>query len=797
MSEEQFYNNREEENNNINFTEILLKYLYYWKWIAGAVVICLIIAFLYLRYTSPTYKVTSTILLRDDKKGGGVSELSMFENLGILNSKNNVDNEIEVLRSKNLIRSVVNELGLHTTYERQGRIRSAELYNESPVLVSLPKEYLDTLSYPVLMEIKMMEDGSLKVEAEQWKEKFSKTFAKLPDSLVTSAGTIVFELNPEIDPVYDRKIYATIYNPISITRDFLSRLDIAPTSKTTSVINLGLTETQVKRGVDFLNKLVEIYNRDAIEDKNRVARNTEDFIDERLVKIDLELGTTERGLETYKRKEGITDLQADAQLFLKEKSEYQKKRVEVETQINLVNYLEEYIKNNRNKDKLIPANVGITDLTLQGLAKQYNDMVLERDRLMLTSSENNPAVVSMNSTINALYENILASIASVSTGLEISKRDLDNQAKLYNTRITTVPTTERELAEMSRQQLIKSELYVLLLQKREENSLALAVTADNAKIIDDAMSTGRPISPKRSMIFLVALILGIAIPVVIIYLKDLLNIRINDRAELEKLTKAPILGEVPLGKKEGAIAVQENINDEMAEAFRAIRTNLQFMLSGAGHKVIMTTSSVPTEGKTFVSINMAISLALMGKRVLLIGLDVRKPMLAEHIKGLNSKVGITNYLGGIVDTPESIIQKSGICTGLDVIFSGPIPPNPAELLLSERLDKLIEELRVSYDYIIIDSAPIGLVSDSLIISRIVDATIYVSRAEVTYKRHMEWLNDLYKTNKLPHLSIILNGVNYEKKSYYGGYGYGYGYGYGGYGHQKKDKKGLWGMFKKK
>lgn len=787
MTNENLNNNPEED--NIDFQEIIFKYLAYWKWFIVSIILCLVLCFLYLKRTTPIYNITSTIMIKDDKKGGGANELAMFENLGLMSGGNNVDNEVEVLKSTNLVKSVVNSLKLHTSYVARKGLRMVELYTDSPIMATMTQETLDTLQAPVLMEIVQLKQGQVTVEGEIMDSRlenptFSFHFNKLPAVLETKAGMITITERPDAkNPFYDKTVKVIIYNPVLTAKNYLRNMEVAPTSKTTSVINLSLKDSNVKRGEDFLNTLVDAYNRETIDDKNRVAENTAAFINARLDKLTVELGTTERDLETYKRKEGITDLKSDAEIFLRENSEYQKMRVDVETQLRMVNYLEQYMKT-EGKGKLVPANVGISDPTLLALGKTYNEQLLERDRLLRTSSESNPTVLKLSNTIDVLYDNIISSIKSVYAGLMISKKDLDRQTKLYDTRISNVPTQEREFTEHSRQQQIKAELFLLLLQKREENSLALAVTANSAKIIDDALATTKPVSPKKTIAVLIALVLGCGLPVAVIYLIDIFNFRLRNRQELEKLTKVSMLGEIPQGDtSENTVLVKENKNDMMAEAFRAVRTNLQFMLGTSEHKVIMSTSSMPGEGKTFISINLAMSLALMDKKVLLVGLDVRKPMLANHISGLDAKKGASNFLAGLTDDLTSLIQPSGLNSNLFVMTSGPIPPNPAELLISDRLETMFKYLRSQYDYILVDCAPIGLVTDSLILSRIADATIYITRANKTIKKHIGWVNEVAKEKKLPQVSIVFNGVE-SKKS---GYGYGYGYGYSGYGNEEEHK----------
>lgn len=787
MTNDQQNNSSEEE--KVGFQDIIFKYLFYWKWFVISIILCVIVAFLYLKRTAPVYNINSTIMIKDDKKGGGANEMAMFENLGLLNSGNNVDNEVEVLKSTNLVKSVVKNLKLHTLYLTRSGLRMVDLYSNSPLLVTMTEETLDTLKAPIVLEIVRSANGAVTIEGEIKNDKlddpeFSFQFDKLPAVFETKEGLITVSETPGAKfPLYDKTIKVVINNPVWVAKGYLRNLDVAPTSKTTSVINLSLRDTNVKRGEDFLDNLVEAYNRETIDDKNRVAENTASFIDVRLQKLDVELGATERDLEAYKRREKITDIKNDAEIFLKENSDYQKKRVDVETQLRMVQYLGDYMRQ-EGKGKLIPANVGITDPTLLALGKTYNEQLLDRDRLLRTSSENNPAVQKLTNTIDILYDNILSSIHSVGAGLMIAKKDLDRQAQRFDTRISNVPTQEREFTERARQQQIKAELYLILLQKREENSLALAVTANSAKVIDDALAMPSPISPKKTMVLLMALVFGFVIPIVVIYLIDIFNFRLRNRQELDKLTKVPLLGEIPLADTSAStIVVRENKNDMMAEAFRAIRTNLQFILGNSDHKVIMSTSSMPGEGKTFISINLSMSLALMDKKVLLVGLDVRKPMLANHIAGLDAKRGASNFLAGLTDDIPTLIQPSGMHPNLFVMTSGPIPPNPAELLISNRLEKLFQYAKEHYDFVLVDCAPIGLVTDSLILSRIADATVFVTRANRTIKKHIEWINEVSKNKKLPQVTIVFNGVESKMNGYGYGYGYGYSYGYGGYGNE--------------
>ncbi|KAB4428757.1 polysaccharide biosynthesis tyrosine autokinase, partial [Bacteroides thetaiotaomicron] len=545
-----------------------------------------------------------------------------------------------------------------------------------------------------------------------------------------------------------------------------------------------------------INQLLEMYNRNTNNDKNEIAQKTAEFIDERIGIISKELGSTEANLETFKRDAGITDLTSEAQIALAGNAEYEKKSVENRTQISLVNDLRKYLRG--NEYEVLPSNVGLQDAALIGAIERYNEMLIERKRLLRTSTENNPAIVNLDTSIRAMKANVQATLEGTLQGLMITKESLDREASRYSRRISNAPGQERAYVSIARQQEIKAGLYLMLLQKREENAIALAATANNAKIIDEAIADDIPVSPKRSMIYLIALILGIGIPVGIIYLIDLTKFKIEGRADVEKLTSVPVVGDIPLtdekNDKNGSIAVFENKNNLMSETFRNIRTNLQFMLDN-DQKVILVTSTVSGEGKSFVSSNLAISLSLLGKKVVIVGLDIRKPGLNKVFNLSSKEKGITQYLANPEMDLMSLIQQSDVNKNLYILPGGTVPPNPTELLARDGLDKAIEILKKNFDYVILDTAPIGMVTDTLLIGRVADLSAYVCRTDYTHKAEYTLINELYHEKKLPNLCTIINGVDLKRRKYgyyygYGKYGkhYGYGkrYGYGyGYGQEKK------------
>ncbi|WP_438850084.1 GumC family protein [Bacteroides acidifaciens] len=791
-----------EEQNNIQ--EILFRYLIHWPWFVVSVIICVACAWGYLRLTTPVYNITATVLIKDDKKGGGASMSSELEKMGLdgfVSSSNNVDNEIEVLRSKSLAREVVNNLGLFVTYMDEDRFPKRDLYRTSPVLVSLTPQEADKLPQTMEVGMSLQPVGTMDVQIRVGKKEYRKRFEKLPAVFPTDEGTVAFFANNDtLSPIRpesvikERHITAYINRPFAVAKKYADFLSIVPTSKATSVVTVSLKNSNTQRGKDYIDKLLEMYNINANNDKNEVAQKTAEFIDERIGIISKELGSTEQDLENFKRSAGITDLSSEAQIALTGNAEYEKKRVENQTQINLVMDLQRYLQG--TEYEVLPSNVGLQDAGVAGAIDRYNEMVSERNRLLRTSTESNPAIVNLNASIRAMRGNIQTTLDATLKGLEITKADLVREAGRYSRRISDAPTQERQFVSIARQQEIKSGLYLMLLQKREENAITLAATANNAKIIDEALADDSPVSPKRMTIYLAALIFGIGIPVGIIYLIGLTKFKIEGRADVEKLTLLPVVGDVPLAdEKTGSIAVFENQNNLMSETFRNVRTNLQFMLENSKN-VILVTSTISGEGKSFISANLAISLSLLGKKVVIVGLDIRKPGLNKVFNISKKEHGITQFLTNPAINLMDLVQPSDINKNLYILPGGTVPPNPTELLARDGLEKAIETLKQNFDYVILDTAPIGMVTDTLLIGRVADLSVYVCRADYTRKAEFTLINELAENNKLPNLCIAINGVDLQKKKY--GYYYGYGkygkyYGYGkrygyGYGEHKAKRQ---------
>lgn len=777
-----------EESNPIDWMGIFSYVFSFWPWFIASIVICALAAFFYLKYTPPVYNITATVMIKDAQKGGNAtSELSAFENMGLFTTNSNFDNEVEVMKSRSLLKQVVYEMKAYATYTLKDGFNTYDLYGNSPVLVEMTAGDNDLLKGILELDLSFQHDSLLTI-AGKYHDGMEITFhgevKTFPSILETPAGNLSFSRVPGKLPTVGKTIHVALQPAMAIAKSCYGRLSIGPTTKATSVARLTFKDTHKRRGEDFLNKLIEMYNRFTNSDKNLIGQQTEKFINERIAIISGELGDKEKELENFKSQSGLTNLEQVSSGYLRESAEYQQKMTENNIQINLVTSLKDFVENPQNKDVVIPANIGLTDNMLAGLINSYNEQILERKRLMQVSTPSNPEILKRNAQIEGTLSNIKGSIYSVLDGLRITQRDLKIQAGKFTHLISTAPTQERILTDITRQQEIKSGLYLMLLQKREENSMTMAATIDNARVIDPAMADGAPISPKRNTILLAAFILGITIPGIFLYLKHLFMYKVDTSEEVKKLTSMPVLNDIPLSSLKTLIVVKPNENTQMTEAFRDLRTNLQFMLGDSEKKIIMVTSTRPEEGKTFIASNTAISLALLDKKVLVIGLDIRKPRLAESFSLPDQKEGITSYLSGRVKDISSLIIKTEIAPSLFLLPAGQVPPNPAELLASPRLDEALQELKKEYDYIVIDTAPVGVVADTLILGRIADMTLYVCRSAFTHKKEIGSADSLYRERKLKNMCLLVNGVKWQTKRY-GNYGNKYGYEYGQYGYENK------------
>lgn len=793
-----------ENENSVNYKAILTEYLLYWPYILVCLFIFMVGAYVYLRHQPPVYNVCSTLLIKQQDNAPSLSSSAgAMQDMGMFSVANNFDNEIEIIHSWTLIHKVVNTLNLNISYFKENRFSYAtELYKASPVQIWMAPDEAEKLVAPLRVRLDCMPDGSVDVNASFQKDgeeqNLSRSFNKLPAVFITPVGTL--SLSAASDSAIAAltrpiTLQASVITPSAMASSCLARFVAEPTSERTSIVKLSYNDTNVRRGIDFLNTLVSIYNADANDDKNQVASRTAQFIDERIRIINAELGTTENQLADYKQRAGLTNLDADAQLALQESSEYNQKRAENTTQIRLVEFLHNYINNPDNRYEVIPANVGITDMGLANIIAQYNEMLIERKRLLRTSNASNPAVVNLDTSIAATRNTVLTTVESVEKALQITRSNLDLEARKYQNRVSSAPQQERDLVSITRQQEIKANLYLMLLQKREENAITLASTANNGRVIEEPRPMDEPVAPHALNIYLVAILLGLFFPVAVISVARLLRFKIETRADVEHITDVTVVGDIPQVDTAGghAIVVSENKNGLTEEVFRNLRTNLQYMLQ-EGQKVILFTSTTSGEGKSFTAANLAASFAFMECRTLIVGMDIRKPVLNKLFSLPGKPQGITQYLSAPASVDLlSLCCPTSLSPHLYVLPGGVVPPNPTELVARKSLDEAFALLRQYFDYIIIDSAPIGLVTDTRLIARVADVCVYVCRTGYTRKSDFALINDLKKDKNLPTLCTLVNGIDMTKRKngYYYGYGkygkysqygygkkYGYGYGYG-------------------
>lgn len=793
----------EPEEEGIDFHAIFVKFMINWPWFLLSVIICIAAAMVYLRFKQPQYAIEGSVLITEDNHSKPRAGQIDLQSLSGISMTSVFDNEIEILQSRTLIKKVVADLGLYVDIAIKHKFAApSTLYKNSPVNVFVPVEVADTLPTVISLEIEYHTNGSCDVKSSYslHRELYEATehIATLPAVIKTEICNINLNANPEAGSITkDVTLLATVMPLVRAAAVYSSKLTVEPVSKTTTIAMLTCQDSHPKRGEDFLNRLVYMYNQDANEDKNQEAQRTAEFIEDRINLIKEELGNAETKLASFKETSGLTNLSNDAQLALNQNAKYEQESVDNATQIHLVESLNAYISDPSNKMEVIPVNIGLKDNSLSSVINDYNKNLLECKRLQRTTSEDNPAWKQALDRLTVLRSSVEASIASTLNGLRITQSNIDKQGSVYKKRIASTPGQEKDFLSMSRQQEIMATLYTLLLQKREENSITLAATANNGRIIEEPMSSFSPVSPSKSKILLIAIVLGLCIPAAVLYLIDVMKYNIENINDVESLTKLPILGELPLLEKNelNGIVVRENHNGKAEEAFRAMRTNLMYMLK-RDQNVIMFSSTKSGEGKSFVAANTALSIANLGKKVLVVGLDIRKP-------GLNKTFGFSRRTRGVTDflvNPDYEQLEEHIIHGqshdnVDVLPGGVIPPNPTELLARDTLDMMVDYLKKKYDYVVLDTAPIGMLSDSNIAARVADICIYVCRAEVTPKAGFEFVNRLAADKKFDQIAVVLNGLDTSKRknnsTYAQRYGYGYGYGssYGyGYGYGQEDSK---------
>lgn len=782
-----------EEKSNFDFAVIYTTLILNWKWFVLSLIICLGAAHIYLRYATPIYQAAAKLLIKEEQNGRRGNSIQSSANLGIISNSNGIDNEMEILKSRTLAQQAVYDLKLYTTYRHEGRIKDHLIYGEQEVNVDMDYEHLKKLNAP--MSFKITREGRnyhvvgsyfVPIDDNSYNPgpvTVDKVITALPATLGTRVGMVKFTQNGNYMLRDGESLKVTMIAPEIAAGKYVGSLSVSPSTKATSIAQLVITDEIPQRAIDYLKQLAIVYNRQANEDKNQIAVRTEQFINQRLEKINAELGNTEGQLENYKKRNNMVQLSMNASTAFSNADSYAQKLNEANTQVALLDELTKYMKEPSNRHQPIPSNVGLNDASATSLINKYNEIALQRNQLLHSASESSPTVTPLTSQLDDLQASIKRAMSQARAGLNIQRNSIASQQGKYQGQISNTPEQERILTQIGRQQEVKSGLYLMLLQKREENSISLAATADKGKLIDNPVFAGK-VTPKDSIILMIAFGLGLAIPALILFLLAFFRYKIEGHDDVAKLTKLPIIADVAIAsdraKTKADIVVHENKNNLMEEIFRSLRTNLQFLMK-EHDKVILMTSTTSGEGKTFIASNVSISFALLGKKVVLVGLDIRKPRLAELFEIDDHHHGITNLLikDNITwDDVNKQIVNSGVNSNLDLLMAGPVPPNPGELVTRKSLEETMDILKEHYDYIIIDTAPVGLVTDTLALGRIANATVYVCRADYTQKSSFGLINGLAYEKKMPNMSIVLNGVDLSKKKY--GYYYGYGK-YGKYG----------------
>ncbi len=783
-----------QQEEEINLREEFEKYYRYWPYFIASVFFCLVMAFIYLRYTTPVYQSTATIIIKDEKKGGNIPGLEAFEGLGLLGGMggSSIENEMGILRSKQLITDVAKELQLNIRYFYEGDVQTSEVYANSPIDIQVLQQDDLQLSQAKTFNLEEKDGANFILKALEAEQEIKGKYGKPVD---LDFATIILTKRTlpagQVDSNKNDPFLISFSTVDAAAAKYRGEIQLNLTDKNSSLIELNLNDPVKEKARDILNQLIFEYNRQAIEDKNQVALNTAKFIEDRLDIITGELDSVETGKEKFKESNQLTDIQAESEMFVENASEFNKKRQDVNTQLELSNAMIDYLAKDAESD-LLPANLGISETGVNTIISDYNTLVLERNRILNGSTAKNPVVQDLNNQISQIKGNVKRSLERMRANLLIAQADLSRQASAMGSRIASVPGKEKQFRGIERQQSIKEALYLFLLQKREETSLSLAVTAPKAKIVDRAYTLEIPVSPKKKIIFLAALILGVLIPFIFIYLKNLFNNKINSQQDMQAAIKLiPLVGEVPRIKRGESDVIAKNDRSVLSESFRILHTNLQYLLVNTGNStganVLFVTSSVKGEGKTFTAFNLALTLANSGKKVLIMGADLRNPQLQRYEMDSRDFKGISDYLVNKDLKLRPLIKTSEIHEDLDLLASGSIPPNPSELWRTSRAESLFESLKEDYDYIVVDTAPVMLVTDTFLINKYADLTLYVTRAGYTEKKLLNFALDAKKDGKLHDVSFVLNDVKLANFGYGNKYGYAYGVEKEGFLHKMKAK----------
>lgn len=802
MEEQKYFMDNENQKDSylgFSLTDFLHLVLKNWYWFIISIVVCLAAATFYIKKTPKTYVRTATILVKDSRKGGN-SDLIAFSDVAGVNTRKSVDNELVILKSNKLRHDVARRLRLDINYTDKVGLRPRNLYGISPIAMTIINDN-ETDSFAFTLTIGADSTVSLTNFAGTGVNETAATStitANIGDTINTPIGSII--INPTLYYNQNEKGHVIHVSKTSIASAAgLASVNVSLADKNSSIIAISKTDSNPRRAEDVINTLITCYEDDTKTDKKRISEATAAFISDRLTLISGELGDVDEDVANFKQAHQMVSLESEAARNMSESDRFRMEGLQLENQIRMSNFIKDYLLDPSHTNDLIPAAVVVSDIAISSNIASYNETLIRRDKLLANSSISNPMIQEIDSQLSAIRRSIIASIDNQIATLNIQLDNIRTQENRAANRVSAIPRQEKQIQSITRQQKIKEELYLYLLNKREENEIALNVIEGNARIIDPAYGSNTPVAPQTTTILLVALVLGLAFPMMILYVIELLNTTIRGRKDLEENLSIPFLGEVPLhkGSMDHGIVVRDNSTDPVSEAMRIIRSNMAFMkVQSERLQTIMVTSSNPSAGKTFISSNLAMSLALTNKRVVLIDFDLRRRTLSKEFGQRHNRKGLSSYLAGTLTDLSDIIFSSNMNANFDIIYSGPQPPNPAEMLMSEKLDKMIEELKKRYDYVIIDAVPSMMVADAQIINRLADLTIYVVREGLLDRRQLPDIERLYTSGKFSNMSLILNGASGQSGyGYRHGYGYQYGYGYGQ--DNKSTKRSAFDIFKKK